>query len=254
MHQPSNHVPIPDGTASLLLAALEHAWQAIRTRHPDVPDAVLVVASGSEGKRLNLGHFAPHRWQVAGADRHEVLVGGEGLHRGPTEVLGTLLHEAAHGLAQARRIQDTSRQGRYHNRRYAHLARELGLDVATVKPIGWSATTIPEPTAAGYAGQLEELAAALVLWRRQEHRIGSGTRSRNLLACACPCGRAAIPWPPWRRAWGCWKRTWPPDRPPRVLAYNRFARRLRWRLPCAFFSCSPWACRRPAPGRGHPIP
>jgi len=189
MQHESNHTTIPDGSASLLLAALEHAWQTIRTRHPDVPDAVLVVASGSEGKRLNLGHFAPHRWQVNGADRHEVLIGGEGLHRGPLEVLGTLLHEAAHGLAQARAVQDTSRQGRYHNRRYAHLAHELGLEVATIKPIGWSATTVPEPTAAGYAGQLEELQAALVLWRRQEHRIGTGTRSRNLLAATCGCGR-----------------------------------------------------------------
>jgi len=61
--------------------------------------------------------------------------------------------------------------------------------VATVKPIGWSATTVAEATAAGYASQLEELQAALVLWRRQEHRAGSGTRSRNLLACTCPCGR-----------------------------------------------------------------
>jgi hypothetical protein len=189
MRQESNHTTGPDGSASLLLAALEHAWQTIRQRHPDVPEAVLVVASGSEGKRLNLGHFAPHRWHVNGTDRHEVLVGGEGLQRGPLEVLGTLLHEAAHGLAQARSIQDTSRQGRYHNRRYATLAGELGLEVASVKPIGWSATTVPEPTAAAFAGQLEELAAALVLWRRQEHRIGSGTRSRNLLACACPCGR-----------------------------------------------------------------
>jgi hypothetical protein len=51
MHQASNHSPSPDGTASLLLAALEHAWQTIRQRHPEVPDAVLVVASGSEGKR-----------------------------------------------------------------------------------------------------------------------------------------------------------------------------------------------------------
>jgi hypothetical protein len=189
MQHESNHSRNPDGTASLLVAALERTWQTIRTRHPDVPEAVLVVASGSEGKRLNLGHFAPHRWQVAGAERHEVLVGGEGLHRGPLEVLGTLLHEAAHGLAQARSIQDTSRQGRYHNRRYAHLARELGLDVATVKPIGWSATTVPETTAAVYAGQLEELHAALVLWRRQEHRIGTGPRSRNLLAATCCCGR-----------------------------------------------------------------
>jgi hypothetical protein len=118
-----------------------------------------------------------------------VLVGGEGLHRGPAEVLGTLLHEAAHGLAQARSIQDTSRQGRYHNRRYAHLARELGLDVSSVKPIGWSATTVPEQTAAAYTSQLEELQAALVLWRRQEHRIGTGAPSRNLLACTCACGR-----------------------------------------------------------------
>jgi hypothetical protein len=189
MHQAPNPTTTPDGAASLLVAALEHAWQAIRSRHPEVPGAVLVVASGSEGKRLNLGHFAAHRWQVAGADRHEVLVGGEGLHRGPTEVLGTLLHEAAHGLAQARSIQDTSRQGRYHNRRYAHLARELGLEVAIVRPTGWSATTVPEPTAATYASQLEELAAALVLWRRPEHHTGTSTRSRNLLACRCPCGR-----------------------------------------------------------------
>jgi hypothetical protein len=171
------------------VAALEHAWQTIRRRHPDVPEAVLVVASGSEGKRLNLGHFAPHRWQVNGADRHEVLVGGEGLQRGALEVLGTLLHEAAHGLAQARGVQDTSRGGRYHNRRYATLAGELGLEVASVKPIGWSATTVAEQTASVYAGQLEELAAALVLWRRQEHRIGGGSRSRNLLAAVCGCGR-----------------------------------------------------------------
>ncbi len=73
--------------------------------------------------------------------------------------------------------------------RYAHLARELGLDVTSIKPIGWSATTVPDTTADAYAGQLEELQAALVLWRRQEHRIGTGTRSRNLLACTCGCGR-----------------------------------------------------------------
>jgi hypothetical protein len=188
MHQPSNHTTL-DGAASLLVAALEHAWRTIRSRHPDVPEAVLVVASGAEGKRLNLGHFAPHRWQVHGTDRHEVLVGGEGLHRGPVDVLGTLLHEAAHGLAQARAVQDTSRQGRYHNRRYAILAGELGLQVARVQPIGWSATTVPDTTAAAYAGPLEDLAAALVLWRRQEHRIGPGGRSRNLLAASCGCGR-----------------------------------------------------------------
>jgi hypothetical protein len=52
--------------------------------------------------------------------------------------------------------------------------------VASVQPIGWSATAAPGPTAASYAGQLEELAAELVLWRRQEPPTGPGTRARNL--------------------------------------------------------------------------
>jgi hypothetical protein len=203
MLKESNHIS-PDGAGSLLVGALEHAWQTIRWRHPDVPQAVLVVASGSEGKRVNLGLFAPHRWQVQGADRHEVLVGGEGLQRGPLEVLGTLLHEAAHGLAQARSIQDTSRQGLYHNRRYAQFACELGLEVASVQPIGWSATTVPEPTANAYAGQLAELTAALVLWRRQEHRVGTGPRARNLLPATCACGRrTAPPRRPWPKHPSC---------------------------------------------------
>jgi hypothetical protein len=43
-----------------------------------VPDAVLVVASGSKGKRLNLGDFAPHRWQVNGTDRQRVRLAARG--------------------------------------------------------------------------------------------------------------------------------------------------------------------------------
>jgi hypothetical protein len=175
------------GNASFLVAALEHAWATIRARHPQVPEAVLVVASGSSGRRLKWGHFAAGRWQHASGQHPEVLVGGEGLARGAPEVLATLLHEAAHGLADARRIQDTSRGGRYHNRRYAALARELGLEVARVGAIGWSATTLPEATAAAYAPVLAELEARLVLWRHQE-AAGQPT-SRNLLACVCGCPR-----------------------------------------------------------------
>jgi hypothetical protein len=157
---------------------------------------VIVVASGSDprSRRLNLGHFAAGRWQLtspdAPSDRAEVLVSGEGLQRGPVDVLGTLLHEAAHGLAHARKVSDTSRQGRYHNRRYATLAGELGLAVAHLQPIGWSATSVPEPTAARYVEVLAELAAALVLWRRAEQTSPAGSgRSRNALACSCACGR-----------------------------------------------------------------
>ncbi len=41
-----------------------------------------------------------------------------------------LLHEAVHGIAAARGVRDTSRAGRYHNRRFLAIAEELGLDHA----------------------------------------------------------------------------------------------------------------------------
>ncbi len=185
---PASRLPA-DGATSALLAALEHTWAQIRARHPEVPAAVLVVAPGGDGRRLAWGRFAAGRWQHAGAARPEVLVGGEGLRRPARQVLGTLLHEAAHGLAGQRGVRDTSRAGRYHNRRYKALAEELGLAVAEAGPVGWSATSVPDPTAAAYAGVLGELSARLVLWRHREARASQAGGSRNLLACACGCPR-----------------------------------------------------------------
>src|SRR4029453_3469585 len=90
---------------------------------------------------------------------------------------------------QAKGPKAPTRKGPYHTRRYATLAGELGLQVASIQPIGWSATTVPDTTAAAYASQLKDLATALVLWRRHEHHSGAGPRSRNLLAASCGCGR-----------------------------------------------------------------
>lgn len=98
--------------ASELVAALERSWGAIVERHPDVPPAVVVVAAGSGGRALKLGHFAAGRWDIAGRSHPEVLIAGEGLRQGPSEVLGTLVHEGAHGVAHTRSVADTSRGGR----------------------------------------------------------------------------------------------------------------------------------------------
>jgi len=66
---------------SAVVAALEDAWTAVRTHHPDVPQVVIVLGAGSETRRglFKWGHFA--------AGRPEVLVSGEGLRRGACDVL-----------------------------------------------------------------------------------------------------------------------------------------------------------------------
>jgi hypothetical protein len=178
-------------TIASVIQALEDAWTDIRSRHTDVPHAVLVVASGSTARnQLVLGHFAGGRWQHGANRLPEVLVSGEGLRRPAPEVLTTLLHEAAHGLAATRGIKDTSRQGRWHNRRFAALAAELGVDPAQDPVLGWSPCTLRPSTLDDYADTLAGLTAALSLYRYPEqHADGARASNNNGVACACGCGR-----------------------------------------------------------------
>ena len=194
------HPPEPGATvasgqplaASGLLAVLEDTWKTIRRRHPEVPPVVIIIASGTGGKQAKWGHHAPGRWHHDDTEHAEVMIRGEGLRRTPQEVLGTLLHEAAHALAAARGITDTSRQGRYHNRKFAVLATELGLDAAEDPSgkFGWTITTVPDLTVGIYAGSLAALGEAMTLWRSAEHTDTSARRrDTNLIAAICLCGR-----------------------------------------------------------------
>lgn len=175
-----------------LVKAIEQAWAAIQAVHVDVPHVVVTLGAGSgSGAGLTLGHFAPNRWVQADAEVHELFVGGEGLQRGGRAVMGTLLHEAAHGAAQVRNIQDTSRQGRYHNRKFKALGEEFGLVIEEAGNIGWSATTVPETTAARYARVIAGIDAALSVYRKSEGRAADTgrTSNNNGLAAVCSCGR-----------------------------------------------------------------
>jgi curved DNA-binding protein CbpA len=176
--------------ASRILKVLEDIWMEIRRRNPEIPAVVIIIASGTDGKHPRWGYHAPGRWNVAGEQRTEVMISGEGLRRSPAEVLGTLLHEAAHALAHARGIKDSSRQGRYHNKQFKAHAEELGLAVEHDDRNGWSASTITPAAQAAYARQLDALAQAMTLWRHGETITGATPRrNTNFIAAICPCGR-----------------------------------------------------------------
>lgn len=181
----------PLGPMQRLLAALEGAWATIRGHHAEIPEVVVLIATGSDrGALRKLGHFAARRWRLAdGGERSEILIAGEGLDRGPGSVFATLLHEAAHALAFARGIRDTSRGGRYHNRRFMAVATEFGLQVGALRPYGLAATTMPSATAARYSAALDDLAGALVLWRATELPRGRTRNTESPALCLCGCPR-----------------------------------------------------------------
>jgi hypothetical protein len=158
-----------DPTGSRLVAALEHAWDRIRARHPDVPPVVVITGTGRSGRGYATnGHFCADRWHTPGAERRsELFIAGEllagnGQHTGGRVTLKTLLHEAAHGVATTRGVKDCSRQNRYHNRAFARLASELGLTppAAPHPVLGYSSATLEDPTAERWSDVIAAIDAA----------------------------------------------------------------------------------------------
>ena len=187
---------------SELVAALERAWSEIREAHPDVPRALIVVASGTSTRSKKLGHFAPDRWSDGAATKngakptkaaraaamvHEVLISGEGLRGGGASVMDTLLHEGAHGMAIVRKIADTSRSGRYHNKKFKALAEEVGLDVTSHASHGWAFTELAKPTAKRWAKAIKALDKAIAKSFRVAEPEGQAKAGSRMLKAVCQC-------------------------------------------------------------------
>jgi len=186
---------------SRIIAVLEHAWSQIRTRHPGVPPVVIITGTGRQTRGYaTLGHFGAERWQTTEAESGRLpelfiageLLAGNGQHSGGRAVLETLLHEAAHGLAHTRGIKDCSRQNRYHNRRFAALATELGLTAPSVPhpTLGWSMATLDEQAAAGWQDVIDAINTARLPHLGALHTapaLAASARagSRFRVACAC---------------------------------------------------------------------
>lgn len=157
----------PKDTPTLaILSALNRLHKAIRTRNAEVPEAVIVLgAQGLTRTQFKYGHFLASSWESGSTRAHEIVITGESLKRGALDTLGTLIHESAHSLAHARQIKDTSRQGRFHNKRFKEVATELGIELEYSKQIGWSPTKVPADTAKLYKEELKELTKALKAYK-----------------------------------------------------------------------------------------
>jgi len=192
----------PTASGSSLITALEETWTTIRRHHPDLPEVVFITGTGlryaaASSVDARWGHFGAQRWvhgrpqptatptPEAGQDaklhvqpdrKPELFVAGECFAEGASHTLTTILHEAAHALAHARGVKETSRQGKYHNRRYLELAGELGLEWpvdAKAHPVnGFSEVQLTQQTREVYADTIAELDAAITLHLDTFRRLG----------------------------------------------------------------------------------
>ena len=81
-------------------------------------------------------------WHRAdGGQRHELNVGAGTLDRPIESVVSTVLHEMVHLWNLQIGVQDCSRGGTYHNRRFRDAAEARDLHIDYDPRIGWSITT-----------------------------------------------------------------------------------------------------------------
>ncbi|MBW1601271.1 hypothetical protein JJV70_03950 [Streptomyces sp. JJ66] len=122
-------------TPPVLAAELATAWADIQRHHAELPDLA-----------------AP-----------ESLIGESSSACGAELSFERLLHEAVHGVAAARGIRDTSRAGRYHNRRFLTIAEEMGLEHAEEPhpSSGFSLVTLTPQARKRYRATAERLQRAL---------------------------------------------------------------------------------------------
>lgn len=82
-------------------------------------------------------------WRKGQEQRHELNLGAGTLDRPIEHVTATLLHEMVHLYNIAVGVQDCSRGGQYHNKKFRDAAASRDLAISFDKSIGWSIT---EPT------------------------------------------------------------------------------------------------------------
>ncbi|MFK0230864.1 hypothetical protein ACIQUL_34430 [Streptomyces sp. NPDC090303] len=151
-----------------ITTALVAAWNAIRARHGEVPEAVITMATGGRESAVKLAHFSKNRWQAVkgGQTHHEVFVTAESLKGGAVAAMETLVHEAAHGLNVARGVDDCS-ASQYHNKAFKAAAIELGMtpkisvSAYDKKKYGFAFMVLGEEAMEAYADRIAVLDEAI---------------------------------------------------------------------------------------------
>lgn len=93
------------------------------------------------------GHFeSVPMWKASdGTARYEINLGSETITRPIENVVATLIHEYTHYYNHIKGIQDCSRGGSYHNKKFKEEAEKHMLSISHHDKYGW---TITEPTEA----------------------------------------------------------------------------------------------------------
>ena len=122
---------------------LEHAFDMLNDIYfnSELPNVVITIQSSP---RTN-GHITTQKiWSGVDNCYYEINISAEHLNRPCEQVLATLVHEMVHLYCMERGIADTSKNGRYHNKRFKAECEKRDLHIEYAQYIGYSVTVPTE--------------------------------------------------------------------------------------------------------------
>ena len=147
-----------------------------------------VITVCPDGKNKAYGWFVCGEiWREDGEETGatELNVSAQFLNRPFADIAETMLHEMVHQYAYRNQMQDCSRGGSYHNKLYAKLAREHGLEVEKADKTGWSETRLTVIS----REIIDEFATEHKFIYRLPEKKGTKVRSSSTRKYICPiCG------------------------------------------------------------------
>lgn len=123
---------------------LEKLFRTLNTRYfgDTIEEPIITIQSTPRA----YGHVTVSKaWHKANGDeRHELNIAAGTLDRPIEEIVSTLLHEMVHLMNLQNGVQDCSRGGTYHNRKFKAAAEACDLHIDYDERIGWSVTSLTE--------------------------------------------------------------------------------------------------------------
>lgn len=150
---------------------------------------VIITIQDSKGKYY--GWFASERWKSVNSSSneivHEINISPEHLSRPIENICATLNHEMVHLYCFLNDIEDTSNNGRYHNKKFKKEAENRGLIITKANGIGWSNT---EPSE-NFIDFVKSICIdnPFPYFRITESKLGNTASSNSAKKYVCPsCG------------------------------------------------------------------
>lgn len=166
---------------------LEKIFRALNAKYfnGELEEPIITIQSTPRA----YGHVTVAKaWQRGDTTRHELNIGAGTLARPIENVVASTLHECIHLWNLQNGIQDCSRGGQYHNKKFKEAAEARDLKISYDPRIGWSIT---EPTDALCEFILEQGWEDIQMNRIECAYTSRGTGAGNAVGGAGSPGKSA---------------------------------------------------------------